>query len=83
MKTAAYTDGATDALESFGIRVAADLMSRQMPEGPGNLGAEWLARTLSSQADEYKTRPNERSPRKLERPVRWGPKVMMGQGPEF
>lgn len=83
MKTAAYHAGVSDALESFGVRVASDLMRSRMPTGPEHLGAEWLAKTLSAESDEFKSRSSERSPRKLERPVHWGPKSHMGQGNDY
>lgn len=77
MKTAAYSAGMTDALEHFGVRVASDLMSRRMPDGPEHLGAEQLARLLSAQDDSYKVNPASRA-KKLNRPVHWGPKTSVG-----
>jgi hypothetical protein len=80
MKTAAYNAGMSDALEHFGVRMASDLMFRRMPDGPEHLGAEWLARQLSSQNDSYKVNPVGRAKRQ-NHPVHWGPKTSVGDNP--
>lgn len=69
-----YWKGASDALESFGIRVASDSLSRSMPDGPQHLGAEWLSRRLRADKEDYSTVHGSRSShRKLEKPTGWGP----------
>lgn len=74
MKTAAaYEAGARDALNSFGVRVAADMMSQRMPDGPEHLGAEWLSRRLGREKEHHDIVGDKPSHRKLERPPQWGP----------
>ena len=69
----AYLSGAVEALESFGIRTAADLLSRRMLDGPQHLGAEWLAKRLESEDDDYRVAGDGKpSYRRLEKPVQWG-----------
>lgn len=69
----AYLTGASDALDTFGIRTAADHMTRRMPDGPSHLGAEWLAKRLTGEKDEYSHVVGSRqSYKKLEKPTRWG-----------
>lgn len=78
----AYLAGAADALESFGIRLASDAMSRSMPDGPHHLGAEWLAKELRKDKEEYSGVIGSRSShRKLEKPSTWGnPTSLEGSG---
>ena len=73
LKAAVYNEGVMDALSSFGVRVAADMSSRQrMPDGPEHLGAERLSRALRAEDDSYTPLADRRQPRNLDRPTRWG-----------
>lgn len=69
----AYSKGAEEALDTFGIRLAADHLTRRMPDGPAHLGAEWLAKRLGNEKDEYSHIIGSRqSYKKLEKPTQWG-----------
>jgi hypothetical protein len=69
----AYLSGASDALQAFGIRTAADHLTRRMPDGPSHLGAEWLSKRLRQETEDYTRIPGSRaSYRKLEKPSQWG-----------
>ncbi len=74
----AYATGVEEALGSFGIRLASDLIGRRMPDGPEHLGAEWLTKALARERDEYR-RPvgNKPSHRPRERAPQWGPNTSM------
>ena len=69
----AYQSGVSDALDTFGIRTAADQWTRRMPEGPSHLGAEWLSKRLSKEVEDHPQEVGARqSYRKLEKPTQWG-----------
>lgn len=71
--TDAYSSGATAALDTYGIRTAADLMGTRMPDGPESVGAEWLSKRLRGDNEDHTHVVGSRpSHRKLERPASWG-----------
>lgn len=73
----AYAEGVQAALDSFGVRVAEELMSRRMPDGPQHLGAEWLSRAITRQHEEPSAVGTKPSYRPLERPPQWGPRASL------
>lgn len=77
MRSTSYAEGASAALRAYNVRVAAYQEHTRMPDGPEHLGAEWLARQLSSVDDAPARTQKTPAYRKLEKPPIWGPRASL------